>query len=76
MVKEVANVALSTEPWILESFDQLAVVRRLERGFPLNLTKYPIAAAEVDDRLACNRAVFRLYGLSDQKLAALGSNGE
>ena len=33
-VKEVASVALSAEPWILESFDQLAVVRRLERDFP------------------------------------------
>lgn len=33
-VKEVPNVALSSEPWILESFDQLAVVRRLERDFP------------------------------------------
>jgi hypothetical protein len=33
-VKEVAHVALSAEPWILESFDQLAVVRRLERDFP------------------------------------------
>jgi len=33
-VKEVATVAVSAEPWILESFDQLAVVRRLERDFP------------------------------------------
>ena len=33
-VKEVASVALSAEPWILESFDQLAVVRRLEHDFP------------------------------------------
>jgi hypothetical protein len=33
-VKEVADVALNAEPWILESFDQLAVVRRLERDFP------------------------------------------
>ena len=35
-----------------------------------------IEAAEADDQFACNRAVFRLYGLSDQEKAALGGNGE
>jgi hypothetical protein len=34
-VKEMAGVAAGAEPWILESFDQLALVRRLERDFPL-----------------------------------------
>lgn len=34
-VKELAGVASGSEPWILESFDQLALVRRLEREFPL-----------------------------------------
>lgn len=33
-VKEVENVTLNSEPWILKSFDQLAVVRRLEQDFP------------------------------------------
>lgn len=34
-VKEMAGVAAGAEPWILESFDQLGLVRRLERDFPL-----------------------------------------
>ena len=34
-IKELAGVAAGAEPWILESFDQLALVRRLERDFPL-----------------------------------------
>ena len=33
-VKEMANVADGSQPWILESSDQLALVRRLERDFP------------------------------------------
>jgi Eco57I restriction-modification methylase/TaqI-like C-terminal specificity domain len=33
-VKEVHGVARGKEPWILESWDQLSVVRRLERDFP------------------------------------------
>jgi hypothetical protein len=33
-VKEVDEIALNQEPWILQSFDQLAVVRRLEAEFP------------------------------------------
>lgn len=33
-IKELAGVAAGREPWILESFDQLAVVRRLEQDFP------------------------------------------
>lgn len=33
-VLEVANVASGSEPWILQSFDQLAVARRLESEFP------------------------------------------
>jgi len=33
-VREVAGIALNQEPWILQSFDQLAVVRRLEAEFP------------------------------------------
>lgn len=33
-VKMMRNVAAGAEPWILESSDQLALVRRLERDFP------------------------------------------
>jgi hypothetical protein len=33
-VREMHNVAAGAEPWILESSDQLALVRRLERDFP------------------------------------------
>ena len=33
-VKEMAGVATGDEPWILESFDQLALVRRFERELP------------------------------------------
>jgi hypothetical protein len=33
-VKELEIVSDGSEPWILESFDQLALVRRLERDFP------------------------------------------
>jgi hypothetical protein len=33
-VKELNNVTAGTEPWILESLDQLALVRRLEQSFP------------------------------------------
>lgn len=33
-VKELLGVASGAEPWILESSDQLALVRRLERSFP------------------------------------------
>lgn len=33
-VREMQAIAAGAEPWILESFDQLAVVRRLEEAFP------------------------------------------
>lgn len=33
-VREMQNVTAGAEPWILESPDQLALVRRLEREFP------------------------------------------
>lgn len=33
-VKEIARVAVGNKPWILESFDQLELVQRLERDFP------------------------------------------
>lgn len=33
-VKELSGVVEGAEPWILESSDQLAIVRRLERDFP------------------------------------------
>jgi hypothetical protein len=33
-VVEVLGITKNREPWILQSFDQLAVVRRLEREFP------------------------------------------
>ena len=34
-VKELAGVAMGAEPWVLESQDQLALLRRLEYDFPL-----------------------------------------
>lgn len=34
LVKEMIGVAAGAEPWILESPDQLMVIRRLERDFP------------------------------------------
>ena len=34
-VKEMAGITAGAEPWILDSFDQLALVRRLESDFPL-----------------------------------------
>lgn len=34
-VKQLQSVAMGSEPWVLESSDQLALVRRLERDFPL-----------------------------------------
>lgn len=33
-VREMQAIAAGAEPWILESFDQLTVVRRLEESFP------------------------------------------
>lgn len=33
-VRELARVTNGTEPWLLESFDQMAVIRRLESCFP------------------------------------------
>lgn len=33
-VVEVANVVRGSEPWMLQSFDQLAIARRLEADFP------------------------------------------
>ncbi len=34
-VRELANVTNGSEPWLLDSFDQMAIIRRLEAGFPL-----------------------------------------
>lgn len=34
-VEEISGVATGAEPWILESSDRLALVRRIEREFPL-----------------------------------------
>ena len=33
-VRELENIVNGTQPWVLESSDQLALVRRLERDFP------------------------------------------
>ncbi|SEH60753.1 Eco57I restriction-modification methylase domain-containing protein [Paracoccus alkenifer] len=33
-VREIENVTVGDEPWVLESFDELALVRRLEAQFP------------------------------------------
>ncbi len=34
MVRELARVPHGAEPWLLESADQMALIRRLEQGFP------------------------------------------
>lgn len=34
-VRELAGVTNGSEPWLLESFDQMALIRRLESDFPL-----------------------------------------
>jgi len=34
-VREMNGIAIGTEPWILDSSDQLTLVRRLERDFPV-----------------------------------------
>lgn len=34
-VRELARVTNGTEPWLLESADQMALIRRIERTFPL-----------------------------------------
>ncbi len=34
-VRELAGVAKGSEPWLLESSDQVALIRRIERQFPL-----------------------------------------
>ena len=34
VVRELASVTNGTEPWLLESFDQMALIRRLEACFP------------------------------------------
>lgn len=34
VVHEVSGIMRGSEPWVLESFDQLAVLRRLEMSFP------------------------------------------
>ncbi len=34
-VRELARVTNGSEPWLLESFDQMALIRRLEGAFPL-----------------------------------------
>ena len=34
-VREIAGVTNGTEPWLLESFDRMACIRRLESVFPL-----------------------------------------
>lgn len=34
-VRELARVTNGAEPWLLESFDQMALIRRLENAFPL-----------------------------------------
>lgn len=43
---------------------------------PDNIKKELIAAAERLDTTACNRAVFKLYGLTADEQAVLGGNGE
>ncbi|SLK04342.1 TaqI-like C-terminal specificity domain-containing protein [Enterobacter sp. NFR05] len=34
-ISEIANVTNGTEPWLLESADQIELIRRLEKDFPL-----------------------------------------
>ncbi len=33
-VRQISGVAIGSAPWVLDSFDELALVRRLEREFP------------------------------------------
>ncbi len=33
-IKELAGIAVGSEPWVLDTSDQLAVIRRVEREFP------------------------------------------
>ena len=35
VVREMSDIACGDEPWLLESSDQMALIRRLERSFPL-----------------------------------------
>jgi Eco57I restriction-modification methylase/TaqI-like C-terminal specificity domain len=46
------------------------------KDVPQSIKKELIAAAEREDASACNKAVFRLYGLSEQERAAIGGNGQ
>lgn len=48
----------------------------LWQDVPSGLKKELIAAAERDDDAACNKAVFKLYGLSAAERAAIGGNGD
>ncbi len=48
----------------------------LWKDVPAGLKKQLIAAAEREDDTACNKAVFKLYGLSATERAAIGGNGE
>ena len=48
----------------------------LWKDIPTGLKKELIGAAERDDTAACNKAVFKLYGLSAAERAAIGGNGE
>lgn len=43
---------------------------------PAKIQNELVTAARSNDVTACNRAVFRLYGLSKEERAALGGNGE
>ena len=46
------------------------------QNVPDNIKRALIAAAERGDQAACNKAVFKLYGLTAGESAALGGNGE
>ena len=46
------------------------------RDVPDDIKQALIAAAEKGDRAACNKVVFKLYGLDAGERAALGGNGE
>jgi len=48
----------------------------LWQDVPAALKKELVAAAERDDTAACNKAVFKLYGLSAAERTAIGGNGE
>lgn len=59
---------------------QVQYLRRIRlprwKSVPAKLKESLIDAAERGDVTACNKAVFKLYGLSKEERAAIGDNGD